>query len=149
MYYVGEGNKAFKGGKYREAVEHYSNAIMQSMESKSFTAICLCNCAAARQALGEVTDAIADCNIAIALDGDYMKALIRFFWMQAISRRAKLPEKIRDYEHAAIDFQRLIFLLEKKRERKYEDDITVAHRHLSLMNKNMKKGTTLNLYLIM
>ncbi|KAJ0797924.1 putative transcription factor interactor and regulator CCHC(Zn) family [Helianthus annuus] len=135
-----EGNKAFKGGKYREAVEHYSNAIMQSIESKSFTAICLCNRAAARQALGEVTDAIADCNIAIALDGDYMKA---------ISRRAKLHEKIRDYEHAAIDFQRLISLLEKKRERKYEDDITVARRHLSLMNKNMKKGNTLNLYLIL
>ncbi|KAI7755136.1 hypothetical protein M8C21_026006, partial [Ambrosia artemisiifolia] len=135
-----EGNKAFKGGKYREAVKHYSKAIMQSIESKSFTAICLCNRAAALQALGEVTDAIADCNLAIALDGDYMKA---------ISRRAKLHEKIRDYENAAIDFQRLISLLEKQSERKYEDDLTVARRHLSSMNKNMKKGLTLDLYLIL
>ncbi|XP_076890048.1 dnaJ homolog subfamily C member 7 homolog [Bidens hawaiensis] len=109
------GNAAFKGGKYREAVKHYSDAIMRSIESKSFTAICLCNRAAALHALGEVTDAIADCNLAIALDGDYVKA---------ISRRAKLHEKIRDYEHAAIDFQRLISLLEKKGERKYLDDLT-------------------------
>nr|GEV65440.1 aldo-keto reductase [Tanacetum cinerariifolium] len=39
---------------------------------------------------------LADCNLAIALDGDYMKA---------ISRRANLNEKIRDYEEAALDFQ--------------------------------------------
>ncbi|KAK9055518.1 hypothetical protein SSX86_026602 [Deinandra increscens subsp. villosa] len=134
------GNEAFKNKKYREAVGHYSNAIMQKIESKSFTAICLCNRAAALQALGEVTDAIADCNLAIALDGDYMKA---------ISRRAKLHEKIRDYECAAVDFQRLITLLEKKNEKKYVEDLTLARRNLSSMNKHMKKGITLNLYLIL
>ncbi|KAL8236679.1 hypothetical protein R6Q59_017760 [Mikania micrantha] len=134
------GNKAFKDGKYREAVKHYSNAIMQNIESKLFTAICLCNRAAALQALGDVTDAIADCNLAIALDGDYMKA---------ISRRAKLHEKIRDYDHAAVDYQRLISLLEKKIERKYEDELTLARRNLSSVNKNIKKGITLDLYLIL
>ena len=67
------GNDAYQTGKYREAVEHYSNAIMRSIESRPFTAICLCNRAAAHQALGNVIDAIADCNLAIALDGDYMK----------------------------------------------------------------------------
>lgn len=67
------GNEAFQSGKYREAVAHYSNAIKQSIESRPFTAICLCNRAAALQALGEVMDAIADCNLAIALDEDYMK----------------------------------------------------------------------------
>ncbi|KAK1420694.1 hypothetical protein QVD17_22504 [Tagetes erecta] len=134
------GNKAFKGGNYREAVKHYSNAITQTVESKSFTAICLCNRAAALQALGEVTDAIADCNIAIALDGEYMKA---------ISRRAKLHEKIRDYEQAAIDFQRLISLLEKQSETKYAAELTLARQHLSSVNKNTKKGIKLDLYLIL
>ncbi|GKC97499.1 DNA topoisomerase 2-binding protein 1 isoform X1, partial [Tanacetum coccineum] len=52
--------------------------------------------------LGKAVD--ADYNLAIALDGDYMKA---------ISRRANLNEKIRDYE-AALDFKRLIRLLEKR-----------------------------------
>ena len=54
-------------------MEHYSNAINQSIESRHFIAICLCNRAATHQALGKVIDAIADCNLAIALDGDYMK----------------------------------------------------------------------------
>ncbi|GJU51246.1 aldo-keto reductase [Tanacetum coccineum] len=66
--------------------------------------------------LGKVVDVgknqglslLADCNLAIALDGDYMKA---------ISRRANLNEKIRDYEEATLDFQRLVHLLEKRRRR--------------------------------
>nr|XP_043622481.1 dnaJ homolog subfamily C member 7 homolog [Erigeron canadensis] len=134
------GNEAYKGGKYREAVEHYSNSIRRSIESRPFTAICLCNRAAAYQALGEVMDAIADCNLAIALDGDYMKA---------ISRRANLHEKIRDYVHAALDFQRLISLLEKQSEKKHVEDLTVARRRLSSVNRNMKQGLTLDLYLIL
>ena len=67
------GNDAFQSGKYIEAVEHYTNAIMRSIESRPVAAICLCNRAAAHQSLGNVIDAIADCNLAIALDGDYMK----------------------------------------------------------------------------
>lgn len=55
-------------------MSHYSYAIMQSIESRPFTAVCLCNRAAALQSLGEVTDAIADCNLAIALDGDYIRS---------------------------------------------------------------------------
>nr|GEW17476.1 DnaJ domain, zinc finger, CCHC-type, tetratricopeptide-like helical domain protein [Tanacetum cinerariifolium] len=134
------GNDAYQTGKYREAVEHYSDAIMRSIESRPFTAICLCNRAAAHQALGKVVDAIADCNLAIALDGDYMKA---------ISRRANLHEKIRDYEEAALDLQRLVCLLEKRSEKKYLDELTIARRRLSSTNINMKKGMTLDLYLIL
>lgn len=69
--------------------------------------------------------------------------------MQAISRRAKLHEKIRDYEQAAIDFQRLISLLEKQSETQYVAELTLARQHLSSVNKNMKKGIKLDLYLIL
>ncbi|XP_071720787.1 uncharacterized protein [Rutidosis leptorrhynchoides] len=140
LNYKNAGNEAYKGGKYREALKHYSNAITRSIESRSFTAICLCNRAAAHQALGEVTDAIADCNLAIALDGDYMKA---------ISRRANLLEKIRDYEHASLDFKRLISLLEKSSETKRLEDLAVARQRLSAVKRNMKLRTSLNLYLIL
>ncbi|KAL7586118.1 hypothetical protein Lser_V15G38712 [Lactuca serriola] len=133
------GNEAYKGGRHKEAVKHYSNALQMSIESRSFAAICLCNRAAAHQALGEVVDAIADCNLAIALDENYLKA---------ISRRANLHEKIRDYEHAALDLQRLITLLEKNSEDKSED-LKVARRRLSSMNIHLKKGMTLDLYLIL
>lgn len=43
------------------------------MESRLFAAVCFGNRAAAYKALGQITDAIADCNLAIALDGRYLK----------------------------------------------------------------------------
>lgn len=59
------------------------------------------------QALGQITDAISDCSLAIALDPNYPKA---------ISRRATLHEMIRDYGQASSDLQRLLSLLERKME---------------------------------
>ncbi|GKD55822.1 DnaJ domain, zinc finger, CCHC-type, tetratricopeptide-like helical domain protein, partial [Tanacetum coccineum] len=66
-------HEILEGFIYRVAVEIYSDAIMRSIESRHSTAKCLCNRVAAHQALGKIIDAIADCNLAIALDGDYMK----------------------------------------------------------------------------
>lgn len=47
------------------------------MESRPFAAICFCNRAAAYKSLGQVTDAIADCSLAIALDGNYLKVFLQ------------------------------------------------------------------------
>ncbi|GJY87631.1 DnaJ domain, zinc finger, CCHC-type, tetratricopeptide-like helical domain protein, partial [Tanacetum coccineum] len=69
--------------------------------------------------------------------------------IKAISRRANLHAKIRDYEEAALDLQRLVCLLEKRNEKKYLDELTIARRRLSSTNINMKKGMTLDLYLIL
>ncbi|KAJ0083877.1 hypothetical protein Patl1_29519 [Pistacia atlantica] len=86
------GNEAFQAGRHSEAVEHYTAALSCTVESRPFAAICFCNRAAAYKALGNITDAIADCSLSIALDGNYIKA---------ISRRATLYEMIRDYWQAA------------------------------------------------
>lgn len=67
------GNEAFQAGRHSEAIEHYTAALSRNVESRSFAAICFCNRAAAYKALGQVTDAIADCSLAIALDGNYLK----------------------------------------------------------------------------
>ncbi|CAN6691683.1 unnamed protein product [Malus baccata var. baccata] len=99
------GNEAFQGGRHTEAVEHYTTALSCNVESHLFTAVCFCNCAAAYKALGQITDAIADCSLPIALDGNYLKA---------ISRRATLCEMIRDYGQAAKDLQRLVSILTKQ-----------------------------------
>ncbi|KAG1371172.1 putative DnaJ subfamily C member 7 [Cocos nucifera] len=99
------GNEAFQAGRRLEAVEHYTAALACNTESRPFTAVCFCNRAAAYQALGQITDAIADCSLAIALDPSYPKA---------ISRRATLHEMIRDYGQAANDLHRLISFLEKQ-----------------------------------
>lgn len=77
------GNEAFQSGRYAEAVEHYTAALSCNVESRPFAAICFCNRAAAYKALGQITDAIADCSLATALDGDYHKV---FFKMMLSSR---------------------------------------------------------------
>lgn len=73
------GNEAFQSGRYTEAVEHYTSALSSNVESRPFAAICLCNRAAAHQALGQIADAIADCSLAIALDGSYSKVCLKWF----------------------------------------------------------------------
>ncbi|CAK9183828.1 unnamed protein product [Ilex paraguariensis] len=147
------GNEAFQSGRHKEAVEHYTAAISSSAESLPFAAICFCNRAAAHQALGEISDAIADCSLAIAFDGNYPKA---------ISRRATLYEMIRDYEQAANDLQRLVSLLENQSREKVQQSDTPnrscgnivkelkrAHNRLSSMEEKAKKGIPLDHYLIL
>ncbi|KAL5080428.1 hypothetical protein RYX36_008849 [Vicia faba] len=96
------GNENFKLGKYTEAVENYTAALSSNIKSCPFAAICFGNHATAHQASGQIVDAIADCSMAMALDGNYAKA---------ISRRATLHEMVRDYEQAACDIRRLISVL--------------------------------------
>lgn len=67
------GNEAFQAGRHTEAVECYTAALSCNVESRPFSAVCFCNRAAAYKALGQITDAIADCSLAIALDGNYVK----------------------------------------------------------------------------
>ncbi|KAK8645361.1 hypothetical protein V6N13_119195 [Hibiscus sabdariffa] len=146
------GNEAFQSGKHLEAVEHYTAALSCKVESRPFAAICFCNRAAAFRALGQVTDAIADCSLAIALDGNYLKA---------ISRRAILYENIRDYGEAASDIERLLSLLIKQMEMKTnqtglsERSVNLANdsRHarswLSEIQEEGKKEVPLDFYLIL
>ncbi|KAA8517163.1 hypothetical protein F0562_017456 [Nyssa sinensis] len=153
LHHKNAGNKAFQMGRHMEAVEHYTAAISSSVESHPFAAICFCNRAAAHQALGQIADAIADCSLAIALDGNYSKA---------VSRRATLHETIRDYEQAASDLQRLISVLEKQSQEKVQQfgtpegsigssvkELRQAHLRLSLVEEMAKKRTSLDLCLIL
>ncbi|KAG9446710.1 hypothetical protein H6P81_012838 [Aristolochia fimbriata] len=146
------GNEAFQAGRHSEAVEHYSAALSCSVESRPFAAVCFCNRAAAYQALGQITDAIADCCLAIALDSNYPKA---------ISRRATLHEMIRDYGQASSDLQRLLSLLERQSEDKVNqsrtlgrsassmNDIRQAHARLATVEEETKKEVPLDMYLIL
>ncbi|KAG5043309.1 hypothetical protein JHK87_007224 [Glycine soja] len=145
------GNENFKSGKYMEAVENYTAALSCNVKSRPFVAICFCNRAAAHQSLGQIADAIADCSVAIALDGNYAKA---------ISRRATLHEMVRDYEQAACDLKRLIAVLEtQSNERAKQSDspsgsngvkeLRQAHQRLLSVEDQAKKGTPLDVYLIL
>ncbi|RVW54216.1 hypothetical protein CK203_080174 [Vitis vinifera] len=145
------GNEAFQSGRHAEAVEHYTAALSCNIVSRPFTAICFCNRSAAHKALGQISDAIADCSLAIALDGNYLKA---------ISRRATLFEMIRDYGQATSDLQRLVSLLSKQLEEKvnqpggydrstsFGNDLRQAQLRLSLMEEEDRKDIPLDMYLI-
>nr|CAD1840027.1 unnamed protein product [Ananas comosus var. bracteatus] len=144
------GNEAFQAGRYSEAVEHYTSALSCNSESRSFAAVCFCNRAAAYQALGQITDAIADCSLAIALDASYPKA---------ISRRATLHEMIRDYGQAANDLRRLISLLEKQIQENppgvsgkltsISSDLNRARIRFSHVEDEARKDIPLDMYLIL
>ncbi|EOY32761.1 hypothetical protein QUC31_019276 [Theobroma cacao] len=152
LHHKAAGNEAFQSGRHSEAVEHYTAALSCNVESRPFAAICFCNRAAAYKALGQVTDAIADCSLAIALDGNYLKA---------ISRRATLYEMIRDYGQAANDLERLLSLLMKQMEAKTNqigtsdrsmnlaNDLRQARMWLSEIEEEAKKEIPLDLYLIL
>ncbi|KAJ6363458.1 hypothetical protein OIU78_003602 [Salix suchowensis] len=146
-----EGNEAVRSGRYAEAVEHYTAALSNNIESRPFSAICFGNRAAAHQALGQIVEAIADCSLAVALDGNYSKA---------VSRRAALHEMIRDYGHAASDLQRLVSVLENQsdevrqsskpaRSTSRTKELRQARQHLSLMEEEAKKGIQLDLYRVL
>ncbi|XP_022732735.1 uncharacterized protein LOC111286791 isoform X2 [Durio zibethinus] len=146
------GNEAFQSGRYLEAVEHYTAALSCNMESRPFAAVCFCNRAAAYKAMGQVTDAIADCSLAIALDGNYLKA---------ISRRITLYEMIRDYGQAASDLERLLSHLKKQMEAKTnkiekpDRSMNLAHElrqariWLSEIEEEGKKEVPLDFYMIL
>ncbi|KAG6638452.1 uncharacterized protein LOC122278906 [Carya illinoinensis] len=146
------GNEAFQTRKYTEAIEHYTIALSSNVKSRPFAAICLCNRAAAYQALGQTADAIADCSLAVALDGNYAKA---------VRRRATLHEMIRDYKQAASDLQRLVSILENCFDKKAKQsgtpdrstssvkELRQAQKHLPLMEEKAKEGIPLDFYLIL
>ncbi|MQM22836.1 hypothetical protein Taro_055894, partial [Colocasia esculenta] len=142
------GNTAFKAGRHSEAVEHYTAALTYNIESRPFAAVCFCNRAAAYQALGQITDAISDCSLAIALDPNYLKA---------ISRRATLLEMIRDYSQASSDLHRLVSLLERKlgdqsggrRTTSNGDDLELVHLRLAKVEDKARKEIPLDMYKIL
>ncbi|KAJ1430029.1 Tetratricopeptide-like helical domain superfamily, partial [Sesbania bispinosa] len=139
------GNENFKLGKYTEAVDNYTVALSSNIKPRPFAAICFCNRAAAYQSLGQIADAIADCSMAMALDGNYVKA---------ISRRATLHEMVRDYEQAACDLRRLVSVIETQSNEKAsgssggKESRQVYQRLLSVEDQ-AKKGTPLDFYLIL
>ncbi|XP_057483978.1 uncharacterized protein LOC130770508 [Actinidia eriantha] len=151
VHHKAAGNEAFQSGKHAEAADHYTAALSCTVESRPFAAVCFCNRAAAYKAMGQIADAIADCSLAIALDGNYLKA---------ISRRATLFEMIRDYEQASRDLQRLVSLLMNQVEDKANlsgasdrssivNELRQAQQRLSATEEESRKDIPLNMYLIL
>ena len=91
------GNEAFKGRRYKEAVDLYTEALNMNIECPPFVAKLHYNRALCTSRLGGDTEsAIADCTAALDADPSYTKALLK---------RAALRLDAEEFEAAVRDFE--------------------------------------------
>jgi DnaJ homolog subfamily C member 7 len=80
-------------------------------------------------------------------------------FLQAISRRSGLYELLRDYDQSVNDLRRLISLLEKQlqenmsmaseKTESIRSNLNRANLRLTSLERDARKGATLNMYLIL
>ncbi|XP_014259984.1 dnaJ homolog subfamily C member 7 isoform X2 [Cimex lectularius] len=92
-----EGNEAFNAGKNKEAYDLYSEALLIDPNNNLTNAKLYFNRATVSSKLGRLNEAIADCTAALALDPDYLKALLR---------RAKCYMDLQQFEEAVQDYKK-------------------------------------------
>jgi len=95
-----DGNDAFAAGNYTAAVESYTAALQADIKEETPTvrAQLFCNRAAALELLSKLEEAVQDCNRALSLDANYLKAYLRR--ARAYTRMERYEEAVRDYEQA-------------------------------------------------
>ncbi|XP_038072448.1 dnaJ homolog subfamily C member 7-like [Patiria miniata] len=103
-----EGNERFKGGRYKEAYDLYTEALEVDPLNVNTNAKIYCNRATVCSKLKKPDQAILDCNKALELDPDYLKALMR---------RAKCYKETEQYEEAVRDYEK-VCQMDRSRENK-------------------------------
>merc|ERR1719414_831094 len=102
------GNDLYLNKKYEEAIAKFNEALnICPLCFSEDQAIFYSNRAAAKSSLGNLDDAIEDCNKAIDLDSKYLKVILR---------RAKLYDKLDKCYEALKDYQRVLELDPNHRE---------------------------------
>ncbi|XP_058059184.1 dnaJ homolog subfamily C member 7 isoform X1 [Anopheles bellator] len=93
------GNELFKTGKYRKALEVYTEALALDQQNKDINSKLYYNRALVNSKLGNLRDAISDCSSALTLNEKYMKALLQ---------RAKLYYNMENFEDAVKDYEKAL-----------------------------------------
>uniref|UniRef100_A0A069DN47 DnaJ protein n=1 Tax=Clytia hemisphaerica TaxID=252671 RepID=A0A069DN47_9CNID len=91
-----EGNKAFRGGDYQEALRLYTKALEIDPINKSTNSKLYCNRATVNFKLKKMEDSVKDCTSAIELDPSYLKAYLRR--AKSYMDQELYEEAVRDYE---------------------------------------------------
>ncbi|KAL1123908.1 hypothetical protein AAG570_001678, partial [Ranatra chinensis] len=94
-----EGNDAFNKGQNQEAYKLYTTALSIDPENVSTNAKLYFNRATVSSKLGKLSEAISDCTLALKLDPDYLKALLR---------RAKCNMDLGQYKEAVQDYEKAL-----------------------------------------
>ncbi|KAG5459785.1 MAG: hypothetical protein BJ554DRAFT_8258, partial [Olpidium bornovanus] len=92
----GNGNAAFKAGRYVEAAELYSAALKCDPDNVQTNAKLFSNRAACLAKIGKYKEAIADCDQALDLDPEFARVYLR---------RADCRSKLEDWENAVRDYR--------------------------------------------
>lgn len=93
-----KGNQEFKAGKYKQAIDTYTECLQLDPEYRAYNAIIYCNRGAAYIKLKKTAEALADFNKAIEFNHKYAKAYFR---------RAEIKMEQEEYEDALRDFQQV------------------------------------------
>jgi DnaJ family protein C protein 7 len=91
-----KGNEFFKTGKFREALQIYTEALEIDPLNKDINSKLYYNRALVDTKLGNIRDAVKDCTDALKINGQYTKALIK---------RARCQYDLENYEEAVKDYE--------------------------------------------
>lgn len=90
------GNEQFSGGKYREALDTYTEALAVDALNREINAKLFSNRALVNVKLGNLMDAIRDCTSALAINASYLKPLLL---------RARCQNDMQNYEECVKDYE--------------------------------------------
>jgi DnaJ family protein C protein 7 len=92
-----EGNTAFKAEKYQEAYNLYTEALLVDPQNVKTNAKLHFNKATVAAKLKKLTESVTECNEALKLDNNYLKAILR---------RAACYMELQEYEEAVRDYEK-------------------------------------------
>ncbi|GAB0089401.1 dnaJ homolog subfamily C member 7 [Sergentomyia squamirostris] len=92
------GNALFKEGKFRDALNAYTEALQIDENNKEVNSKIFYNRALMSYKLDQKKDTVRDCNAALNIKGDYLKAIL--LRAKCHTELEEFDEAVRDYEQA-------------------------------------------------
>jgi len=126
-----DGNDAFSAGKNQEAYDIYTECLSIDVDNVSTNATLYCNRAAAAMKLKKYQEAVDDCNKALEMDSQYVKAY---------ARRAACYTQLEMHDEAVRDFEKL---------RQMDPENDEHSRNLREAKLNQKKAARKDYYKIL
>lgn len=119
-----KGNELFKNFKFRDALAMYNKALQVDPLNKDTNSKLFYNRALVNTKLGNLADAVVDCNEALKINASYLKALLK---------RAKCYYDLEKFEQCVADYEAAL-----KMEKSYEIKNSLRDAKLQLKKSKRK-----------